>query len=94
MKVSLFNNFSRATACETGNKSMYKPPDASLLGKKLKMGFKVEGKLQWFDVQIMNYDGLTGKYYGVYFPIDQETVYIYPNDKDFVILLLCNWDIL
>ena len=51
--------------------------------KKLKMRFKVEGKLQWFYGQIMNYDGLTGKY-GVYFPIDQETVYIYLNDKDII----------
>ena len=27
------------------------------------------------------YDGLIGKY-GIYFPCDGETVYVYPNDKD------------
>ena len=45
------------------------------------MRFKVKGKIQWFEGQITNYDGLTGKY-GVYFPVDQETVYIFPDDKD------------
>ena len=66
---------------ESGSGSTYKPPDLSLMGKKLKMRFKVNGKIQWFEGQITNYDGLTGKY-GVYFPIDKETIYIFPNDKD------------
>jgi len=36
---------------------------------------------QWFKGQISNYGGLTGKY-GIYFPCDGGTVYVYPNDKD------------
>ena len=55
------------------------------MGRKLKMRFKVKGKIQWFEGQITNYDGLTGKY-GVYFPIDQEIVYIFPDDKDVTFL--------
>ena len=66
---------------DSGSGSIYKPPNLSLMGRKLKMRFKVMGKIQWFEGQITNYDGLTGKY-GVYFPIDQETVYIFPDDKD------------
>ena len=55
--------------------STYKPPDLSLMGKQLKMKFKVDGKIKWFEGQIMNYNGLTGKY-EVYFPVDQETIYL------------------
>ena len=60
---------------------MYKPPDMTLFGKSVEMKFKVSGKIQWFKGQITMYDGLTGKY-GIYFPCDGETVYVYPNDKD------------
>ena len=60
---------------------MYKPPDITLFGKSVEMKFKVPGKIQWFKGQITMYDGLTGKY-GIYFPCDSETVYVYPNDKD------------
>ena len=47
------------------------------------MKFKIQdtGRTQWYEGQITTYDGLTGKY-GVYFPTDKETVYIYTDDKD------------
>ncbi len=64
------------------HKLAYKPPDVSLFGKTVEMKFKVEsGKIQWFKGQVMNYDGHTGKY-GIYFPSDGETVYVFPDDKD------------
>ena len=60
---------------------MCKPPDVTLFGKPVEMKFKVaSGKIQFWG-QISNYDGLTGKY-GIYFPSDGETVYVYPTDKD------------
>ena len=52
-----------------------------MLGKKLVMKFMVDRKPKWFKGIINAYDGLTGKY-GVYFPFDKETVYIFENDKD------------
>lgn len=57
----------------------YKPPDMAYMGRNLKMKFKLKetGWTQWFTT----YDGMTGKY-GVYFPVDQQTIFIYPNDKD------------
>jgi len=45
------------------------------------MKFMVDRKPKWFKGIINAYDGLTGKY-GVYFPFDKETVYIFENDKD------------
>ena len=49
------------------------------------MHFRVEkmGKLQWFKGQILNYDPTSGQY-GVFFPSDNQTIYMYvhPNDKD------------
>ena len=41
------------------------------------------GRTQLFDGQITTYDGLMGKY-GVYFPCDGKTVYIYLDDKDVI----------
>ena len=54
--------------------STYKPPDLSLMGKQLKMKFKVDGKIKWFEGQILNYNGK----YGVYFPVDRgKNLYIF-----------------
>ena len=61
----------------------YQPPDMSLMGREVRMKFKIKetGKIQWFNGQVTTYDGMKGKY-GVYFPIDQQTVFVYPDDKD------------
>ena len=50
---------------------------------QLKMHFRVEetGKLQCFKGQILNYDPTSGQY-GVFFPYDNQTIYVHPNDKD------------
>jgi len=40
-----------------------------------------ELKLQWFKGKILNYDPTSGQY-GVFFPSDNQTIYIYPNDKE------------
>ncbi|XP_065893745.1 uncharacterized protein [Dysidea avara] len=61
--------------------SLYKAPKQSMLGRKLVMKFIVDRKIKWFKGIINAYDGLTGKY-GVYFPFDKETVYIFENDED------------
>ena len=45
------------------------------------MKFIVDRKIKWVKGTINAYDGLTGKY-GVYFPFDKETVYIFENDED------------
>lgn len=54
-------------------------PNIQYLGKKIRMRFKLAGKgrseFKWYQGQILNFDPLTGKY-GVFFPSDQETVYI------------------
>ena len=42
------------------------------------------GRTQLIDGQITTYDGLTGKY-GVNFPCDGKTVYIYLDDKDVIV---------
>ena len=59
----------------------------SLMGKKVKMQFFIEdtGKNEDFIGQITTYDGVTGKY-GVYFPCDEEVVYVSPDDEDIVFL--------
>jgi len=64
---------------------VYKPPNMEYLGRHLKMKFLIRdtGRTQLFDGQITTYDGLTGKY-GVYFPCDGKTVYIYLDDKDVI----------
>ena len=59
----------------------------ALFEKAVEMKFKVSGKIQWFKGQITMYDGLTGKY-GIYFPCDGETVYVYSNDKGVEVYLL------
>ena len=45
------------------------------------MRFKVNKKIKWFSGEINSYDELSGKY-GVYFPCDGETVFVFPDDKD------------
>ena len=59
----------------------------TMMGRKLRMKFEVSdtGKLEWFEGQITTYDGLNGKY-RVYFPIDQQTIFISQNDDDVVYL--------
>ncbi|XP_065917976.1 uncharacterized protein [Dysidea avara] len=61
--------------------SLCKAPKQSMLGRKLVMKFIVDRKIKWFKGIINAYDGLTGKY-GVYFPFDKETVYIFENDEN------------
>jgi len=62
----------------------YKPPNMEYLGRHLKMKFLIRdtGRTQLYG-QITTYDGLMGKY-GVYFPCDGKTVYIYLDDKDVI----------
>jgi len=63
---------------QSSSQSTYKPLDVQYMGRQLKMRFRVEetGKLQ-----ILNYDPTSGQY-GVFFPSDNQTIYIHPNDKD------------
>ena len=60
--------------------SEYKTPDSTLIGKKIEMRFKVNKKIKRFSGEINSYDELSGKY-GVYFPCDGETIFVFP-DKD------------
>ena len=71
---------------ENGNagSSTYKPINSTLLGRKVEMRFsvnKINLKIKWFNGEINSYDGRTGKY-GIFFPSDGETVYVFPDDKD------------
>ena len=68
---------------QSSSQSTYKTPDVQYTGRQLKMHFRVEEtrKLQWFKGQILNYDPTSGQY-GVFFPYDNQTIYIHPNDKD------------
>ena len=59
------------------------------MGKNVQVKFTVDKgsnskekpKDKWFDGIVAAYDGVTGKY-GIYFPCDQQTVYMLPNDAD------------
>ena len=45
------------------------------------MRFKVDKKIKWFSGEVSSFDEHSGKY-GIYFPCDGETVFVYPDDKD------------
>jgi len=68
---------------QSSSQSTYKPPDVQYMGRQLKMRLRVEetGKLQWFKGEILNYDPTSGQY-GVFFPSDNQTIHVHPNDKD------------
>ena len=65
---------------------VYIPPDLKLLGRKLKMKFYIEeGKDMYFEGQVCSYDEQTGKY-GVFFPSDGTTWYIFADEEDVMLL--------
>ena len=70
--------FYRKGGTSASSSSQCKAPDSTLIGRQIEMRFK---KIKWFTGEINSYDEYSGKY-GVYFPCDGETIFIYPDDKD------------
>lgn len=54
---------------------------STFIGRKIEMRFKVDKKIKWFSGEVSSFDEHSGKY-GIYFPCDGETVFVYPDDKD------------
>ena len=51
----------------------------------MKFYVKDKKRHEYFDGNIVSYDGVCGKY-GAYFPSDGEVIFIEPNDKDVIYL--------
>ena len=58
-------------------------PHPEVIGKQVRMKFKTvdSNTLEWFEGIVSSYDGITQKY-GVYFPSDEETVFVSLDDED------------
>ena len=59
-------------------------PRPEVIGKEANMKFYIQESdtCEWFRGIISSYDGITQKY-GVYFPSDEETVFVSLDDEDF-----------
>ena len=64
-------------------------PDShpEVMGKKVRMKFEItdSGDSEWYEGIISTYNGINQKY-GVYFPCDQETVFVNLDDSDLEIM--------
>lgn len=79
----------KKVAIEVNNDIVQYIPDShpEVMGKKVRMKFEVSdsGEIEWYEGIISTYNGINQKY-GVYFPCDQETVFINFDDSDFEII--------
>ena len=58
-------------------------PHPEVIGKQVRMKFEIvdSNTFEWFEGIVSSYDGITQKY-GVYFPSDEETVFVSLDDED------------
>ena len=78
-------SFDSSSSEKSDSSFNYAQPDPQFMGRKLKMRFDTGNQpdhpqYEWYSGQILNFDPTTGKY-GVFFPIDKQTVFIDPIER-------------